>query len=263
MRREEWLKNDDPAKMLGWLLRSTARPSDRQLRLLAIAIARHGGCGTWASVGHLIAAAESMADGQPHWLSERELEEAQLYAASWLVVPDAKDSLKWILGHYQPDPEDRETEPTQAAILRDIIGDPFSPPKPLVPPKHSWDCPHCRHYGRYCSVCHGTTKAEAACGSCFDRKRVYTGIDGIKWVPCNVCPKGPPGWLTPEVLSLADAAYTLRTADGTLDAVRLSVLADCLVDAGCDDSHAILSHLRSGGPHYRGMWSLDLLLGKS
>jgi hypothetical protein len=40
------------------------------------------------------------------------------------------------------------------------------------------------------------------------------------------------------------------------------VLADALVDAGCTDPD-LLHHLRDPGPHGRGCWSVDLLLGKS
>lgn len=39
------------------------------------------------------------------------------------------------------------------------------------------------------------------------------------------------------------------------------VLADALEDAGCTEE-AILSHLRSAGPHVRGCWAIDLLLGR-
>jgi hypothetical protein len=41
----------------------------------------------------------------------------------------------------------------------------------------------------------------------------------------------------------------------------LSVLHQVLLDAGCDNQD-ILDHLRSPGPHVRGCWVLDLLLGK-
>jgi hypothetical protein len=41
----------------------------------------------------------------------------------------------------------------------------------------------------------------------------------------------------------------------------LPVLADALEDAGCADE-ALLGHLRGPGPHARGCWALDLLLGK-
>jgi hypothetical protein len=35
-----------------------------------------------------------------------------------------------------------------------------------------------------------------------------------------------------------------------------------LQDAGCEDE-AVLSHCRSDGPHVRGCWVVDLVLGKS
>lgn len=69
-------------------------------------------------------------------------------------------------------------------------------------------------------------------------------------------------WRTPTVVSLAQTAYDERTLPaGTLDPDRLAVLADALEDAGCDNAD-ILSHLRGEGPHVRGCWVVDLLLGK-
>jgi hypothetical protein len=46
-----------------------------------------------------------------------------------------------------------------------------------------------------------------------------------------------------------------------LDTARLTVLADALEEAGCGDGE-MLGHLRSAGPHVRGCWALDLVLGK-
>jgi hypothetical protein len=43
---------------------------------------------------------------------------------------------------------------------------------------------------------------------------------------------------------------------------RLPILADALEDAGCTDTE-LLGHLRGPGPHVRGCWALDLVLGKS
>jgi hypothetical protein len=72
-----------------------------------------------------------------------------------------------------------------------------------------------------------------------------------------------PAWQAPTVDSLARAAYEERTLPaGTLDPARLAVLADALEEAGCADAE-MLGHLRSPGPHVRGCWALDLLLGKS
>jgi hypothetical protein len=42
---------------------------------------------------------------------------------------------------------------------------------------------------------------------------------------------------------------------------RLPLLADALLDAGCDDED-ILSHCRKQGEHVWGCWPVDLLLGK-
>ncbi len=69
-------------------------------------------------------------------------------------------------------------------------------------------------------------------------------------------------WRTPIAALLARAAYDERALpSGELDLARLAVLSDALEEAGCTDA-AILSHLRSPGPHMRGCWALDLVLGK-
>ena len=42
---------------------------------------------------------------------------------------------------------------------------------------------------------------------------------------------------------------------------RMPILADALMDAGCEEEQ-IISHCRSDGPHVRGCWVVDLVLGK-
>jgi hypothetical protein len=69
-------------------------------------------------------------------------------------------------------------------------------------------------------------------------------------------------WRTPTVLGLAQNAYKEWTLPHNyLDSARLAVLADALEEAGCTDAD-ILGHLRGPGPHVRGCWAVDLLLGK-
>lgn len=69
-------------------------------------------------------------------------------------------------------------------------------------------------------------------------------------------------WLTPTILSMGQAAYQCRILpSGELDTARLAVLADALEDRGCDNDE-IMGHLRSPGPHFRGCFALDLILGK-
>jgi hypothetical protein len=57
------------------------------------------------------------------------------------------------------------------------------------------------------------------------------------------------------VLILAQGIYADRAFD------RLPLLADALEDAGCTDPD-LLRHLRSPGPHVRGCWAVDALLGR-
>jgi hypothetical protein len=71
-----------------------------------------------------------------------------------------------------------------------------------------------------------------------------------------------PTWLTPTVTALAEATYEQRQLpQGTLDLVRLAVLADALEEAGCTDAD-LLHHLRDRRPHVRGCWAVDRLLVK-
>jgi hypothetical protein len=83
--------------------------------------------------------------------------------------------------------------------------------------------------------------------------------------PFRPAPAIARAWLTwncATIRKLAESAYAERTpAEGTLEAARLTVLADALEDAGCTDAN-LLGHLRGPGPHVRGCWALDLVLGK-
>jgi hypothetical protein len=63
-------------------------------------------------------------------------------------------------------------------------------------------------------------------------------------------------------LILAQSAYNEHSLPaGELDPARLAVLSDALEESSCTDDE-ILGHLRSPGPHVRGCWALDLVLGK-
>ena len=71
-----------------------------------------------------------------------------------------------------------------------------------------------------------------------------------------------PDWRTPQAGALAQVAYDERELPaGTLAVARLAVLADALEETGCDQAE-LLAHLRGPGPHVRGCWAVDLLLGK-
>lgn len=76
---------------------------------------------------------------------------------------------------------------------------------------------------------------------------------------------GPPApsCSAPTILSLAQRAYVERQLpSGNLDPAHLSALADALASAGCTVA-ALLSHLRGPGPHVRGCFALDAILGRN
>jgi hypothetical protein len=62
-------------------------------------------------------------------------------------------------------------------------------------------------------------------------------------------------WKEGTISKLAQAIYQ----EGAFD--RLPIVADALEEAGCTDA-AILDHCRGPGPHIRGCWVVDLILGK-
>ena len=64
-----------------------------------------------------------------------------------------------------------------------------------------------------------------------------------------------PRWLTSTVVALAEGIYQDRAFD------CLPILADALEEAGCNNKD-ILDHCRGPGPHVRGCWALDQILGK-
>ena len=248
-------------------------PSDRKLRLFACTCARHG----WHQLHDVrsrrgVEIAERFADGEA---TPEELAGARSKASSarawrgkpkhypqWLAHVCTAISTDSILAVFHRQMEMPHLVPpqTQAHLLRDIVGNPFRP----------------------------VTLAACNCGSCVAPGRQHHNG------PCAVR-----RLRTPTVVSLAQAAYEERDeATGHLDPLRLAILADALEEAGCADApgrtvsevvrlaqsvrgccsrHAdnaacdclrnavpdgILAHLRPPGPHVRGCWAVDLILGK-
>jgi hypothetical protein len=207
MTEAKWLRARDPHPMLDFL---DERLSDRKLRLFACACCRR----VWDRLSHersrrAVEVAERFADGlaSPQqqgarhrlamsvpWADQASPEGAQ--AAYNCVDKDATQAAHmsaYVLGENSP----RERR-AQAALLRDIAGNPF---RPVV-----------------------ASPALLAWG------------DGT-------LPK------------LAQPIYDERAFD------RLPILADAVEDAGGPEE--MVSHLRSPGPHARGCWVVDLILGKA
>lgn len=63
-------------------------------------------------------------------------------------------------------------------------------------------------------------------------------------------------WHDATIRRLAEAIYQERAFE------RLPILADALVDAGCEQEE-LIGHCRSEEKHVRGCWGVDLILGRS
>ncbi len=62
-------------------------------------------------------------------------------------------------------------------------------------------------------------------------------------------------WRTSTAVAIARGMYDSR------DFAATPILADALQDAGCENED-VLTHCRGPGPHVRGCWVVDLVLGK-
>jgi hypothetical protein len=96
----------------------------------------------------------------------------------------------------------------------------------------------------------GQIGSEAA--ECLAQAELIRDIFGNPFQPVTLYSS----WLTPTVKALPQSIYDERAID------RLPILADELVRSGCDNQD-ILDHCRGPGPHVRGCWVVDLVLGRS
>ncbi len=96
-----------------------------------------------------------------------------------------------------------------------------------------------------------SAKANAGAPARADVCGMLREVFGNPFRPASLDPR----WLTPTVVDLARAIYEDRVFE------RLPILADALMDAGCDNE-AILQHCRGPGPHVRGCWVVDAILGR-
>ena len=228
MTETEWLASTDPQPMLEYL---RGKVSDRKLRLFACACARQS--------RHLlddqrsrtaVEVAEKYADGlatKEELVAARNATENATENTAWDTAWDTAWYTAWYTAWSASWAAARDAardaaRAKQANLLRDIFGNPFRQVQ-LV-------------------VCH--------CGACVQPRRQHHNG------PC-----ARRRMLTPTVRQLTQAAYDHRQPDGSLDPVSLAAVADSLEEAGCDRQE-VLVHLRSPGPYYRGMWGLDMVLGK-
>ena len=81
-------------------------------------------------------------------------------------------------------------------------------------------------------------------------------IFGNPFLPPRPLPAGVLAWKDATIRRIAEGVYEERTFE------RLPILADALIDAGCEQE-GLIEHCRSETGHVRGCWGVDLILGRS
>ena len=112
-------------------------------------------------------------------------------------------------------------------------------------------------YASYHDASPGNCIGAASCVYESDPDMRVTSVNVVRCVFGNSFRPFPcsPLWRTDTVRILANQMYESR------DFSAMPILADALQDAGCEISN-ILDHCRGPGPHVRGCWVVDLVLGK-
>jgi hypothetical protein len=231
----EWLAETDPRTL--FLFRGS-RQSGRKMRLLAVACCRRFACLLSEEARELLEVAERVAEGTAA-PGERQRALGRAYAVA--LVSDRSAA--------------RRRGLAKAAVIETL--------------QHNVHLAAGNAVWRTLRI-GGMEKARAA-GS-LEAGLVAHGIEQAALVrevignPFRSTPTIDPAWHAwrdGTVPQLAKAAYEeRRSPEGTLETARLALLADALEDAGCTDAE-LLAHLRSSGPHVRGCWAVDFVLGKS
>jgi hypothetical protein len=225
-----WLRSDDPLAMLASLREDL---SQRKGKLLAVACCRL----IWDLMDdersrQAVEVAERFADGLA------DLEELRS-AAEAASVP-------WLLAGREMTEQGRapEEDPRSAALAAAY----YTAEVTSIPGRNA-------KYMLWC-VCECRPEAKRTAPA------LIRCLFGNPFRPMPPLPASLLTWNGGVIPQLAQAAYDERLLpQGTLDEGRLAVLADALEEAGCTDTE-ILQHCRGPGPHVRGCWILDLLLGK-
>ena len=275
MTESEWLSCTDPSEMLdevnGHLKTYStghqelvSKASDRKLRLIACHAARLLENNNNPDRARVINACEQIADGEESEFGtgDEGLIKAResinsIWGWVWCATSNnIKYGLRDTLQLIQGNTGSFYRQEEVANLIREVIGNPFQPVS--LP---------------WVRICGCVGMCKEAC---------------LTPMGCT--------WLTPQALALAQAAYSEKLDNRTLDPVRLAILADALEEAGCTEE-VILQHLRTqvvcntcernvthlidldrkqyggclwcrsfdtrlAGPHVKGCWVLDLLLEK-
>jgi hypothetical protein len=220
---EKWAECEDVVQMVDHLY---GKVSDRKLRLLGCACCRR----VWGiyeqPARDAVEVAERLADGK----------------ATKVECQKAESSLKRTANVTGPREVVASSAYRAAAHASRNAANDFA--SVLVPhPRYPWEA---SEYEQYRGECDSILAREIRANVSLVRD-----IFGNPFRPVKL----NSDWRTSTAVALAAQMYESR------DFGAMPILADALQDAGCDKED-ILSHCRGPGPHVRGCWVVDLILGK-
>jgi hypothetical protein len=266
----DWDSCTDLQAMLSFL-RDSGRASDRKLRLFAVACCRRvwrllpDPCGRAA-----VEASERDADGlaDAGQLSQayagaqaalRETEEAALRADTRAEAYRAGARALALTAALRAARHTKAGEAAAGAVSAVLVAEVPSPlqdlNRPYDPRDIEWLVEEAQSPAA--AVAEGQLRGREQVAQC----ELLRCVVGNPFRPISL----DPAWLAwhgGAILKLAQAIYDDRLLpSGHLDAARLAVLADMLEEAGCCDEQ-LLTHLRGPGPHVRGCFAVDAVLGR-
>jgi hypothetical protein len=231
MTEAEWLACTDPTPMLEFL---RGKASDRKLRLFAVACCRR----IWEWINHeecrqAILAGEQFADGMAT------LQECSAACDAASVIADTSKEFIVVASScavsWATSTGPREWDAATWSLLAAM-----------------------QNAAYHAALVHEDQSPERA-----DQATLLRDIFGNPFRPSPPLPPAVLSWNDRTIPRIAQGIYDERhLPEGTLDTVRLAILADALLDAGCDDED-LMQHCRQPGPHVRGCWAIDAILGKS
>jgi hypothetical protein len=225
MTEAEWVASDDPGAILIALKDGAPDTSPRKLRLFAVACGRHAS--EWMTDPRSLTAIETSERYADGLVGRKKLAAARrdAFAASKALGADR-------IGEHA------------AIVALNISYESDGSRSAFDLARSSADCASSLWY-----------HASGPAAEPFARRTQADFLRDIFGNPLHPVPLDP-AWRTTAVLGLADAIYAERAFD------RLPILADALEDAGCENAD-LLAHCRGPGPHVRGCWAVDLILGKA
>ncbi len=226
MTEAEWLACKDPTPML-WYLRGKA--SQRKLRLFAVACCRSIEFADERS-GQALSVAERFADG--------------------LATPAERRDVHQSRRAYSLSPRNYEYGPESESVTFAVHG------HALVAARRAaeWSRTDAGVTADYLAATPDDRLPDAERAHTLARERqshLLRDIFGNPFRPVTFSPS----WRTSTVVALASQMYESRKFGA------MPILADALQDAGCDSAD-VLDHCRGLGPHVRGCWVVDRVLGK-